>query len=77
MYLLGPSSRELQERTSCGPVSSCSSITMACRSCSASEPVSFGWHYLSNASCLVRPHLFYAFFVVSMITILGSIIRHV
>ena len=30
----------------------------------------FGWHYLSNATCLMRPHLFYAGFVVSRITIL-------
>ena len=29
-----------------------------------------GWHYLSNATCLIRPcHLFVVFFVVSRITI--------
>ena len=27
----------------------------------------FGWHYLSNTTCLIRPHLFGASFVVSMI----------
>ena len=35
-----------------------------------------GWHYLSNATCLIQPHLFYALFVVSRITILSYIIRH-
>ena len=31
---------------------------------------SFGWHYLSNATCLMRPRLYiYVFFVVSRITI--------
>ena len=28
-----------------------------------------GWHYVSNATCLIRPHLCYALFTVSMITI--------
>ena len=27
-----------------------------------------GWHYLSNVTCLIWPRLFYALFVVSMIT---------
>ena len=35
-----------------------------------------GWHYLSNASCLIRPRLFYACFVVSRIAILCYIICH-
>ena len=26
-----------------------------------------GWHYLSNATCLVRPHLFCALFVATKI----------
>ena len=26
-----------------------------------------GWHYLSNASCLIRPHLLYALCIVSRI----------
>ena len=34
-------------------------------------------HYLSNATRLMRPHLFYACFVVSMITMTCYIIRHV
>ena len=35
------------------------------------------WQYLSNASCLVRPRLFYACFVVStIIIIVCKIIRH-
>ena len=29
----------------------------------------FGWHYLSNATCPIRPHLFYALFIVARITI--------
>ena len=37
----------------------------------------FGWHYLSNATCLIRPRLFYACFGVSRITIRCFIIRHV
>ena len=36
---------------------------------------SFGWHYLSNAACLMRPHLFNACFVVPRITIICYIIR--
>ena len=36
-----------------------------------------GWHYLSNATCLMRPRLFYVRFVVSRITILCYIVRHV
>ena len=31
---------------------------------------SFGWHYLSNATCLIWPCLLYACFVVSRITII-------
>ena len=30
----------------------------------------FGWQYLSNATCLMRPQLLYACFVASRITIL-------
>ena len=37
----------------------------------------FGWHYLSHATCLIRPHLLSACFVVSRITILCFIIRHI
>ena len=29
-----------------------------------------GWHYLSNATCLMRPRLFYAFFAASRISII-------
>ena len=36
----------------------------------------FGWHYLSNATCLMRPRLFYARFLVSRGTIICYIIRH-
>ena len=35
-----------------------------------------GWHYFSNATCLIRPHSFYACFVVSRITIIHQLIRH-
>ena len=38
--------------------------------------VPFGRHYLSNATCLIRPHLFYAFFVVSTITMHCYMVRH-
>ena len=37
---------------------------------------SFGWHYLSNATCQIRPHLFYTLFVVSRITIICNMISH-
>ena len=30
----------------------------------------FGWHYLSNATCLTRPRLFHALIIVSIIIIL-------
>ena len=38
----------------------------------ASQPArpAFGWHYLSNATCLVRPHAFYMLFTVSKTTII-------
>ena len=35
--------------------------------------LSFGWHYLSNATCLIRPHLLHSTFIVSRITILCQI----
>ena len=35
---------------------------------------SIGWHYLSNATCWIRPHLFYACLVVSRITIICYIL---
>ena len=35
-----------------------------------------GWHYLSDATCLIRPRLFYVLFVVSRITITCRIIHH-
>ena len=35
-----------------------------------------GWHYLSNATCLIRPHWFYVYFVVSWTVIICYIIRH-
>ena len=38
--------------------------------------IHLGWHYLSNATCLIQPHLFYACFVVSRITTLCYMIRH-
>ena len=37
----------------------------------------FGWRHLSNATCLTRPHVFYACFVVSRITAFRYMIRHV
>ena len=40
------------------------------------ESAGFGWHYLSNATCLIRPHLFCVFFVVSRIVIICYIICH-
>ena len=38
--------------------------------------ITFGWHYLSNATCLIRPRVFYACFVVSGSTTTCCIIRH-
>ena len=42
-----------------------------------SWPARFGWHYLSDATSLIRPHSFCVFLVVSTITMLCYIIRHV
>ena len=39
-------------------------------------PRGFGWHYLSTATCLMRPRLFYVLFVVSRITIICCVARH-
>ena len=36
----------------------------------------FGWHHLSNATCLMRPRLFYALLVVSRNTIMRYNIHH-
>ena len=36
----------------------------------------FGWNYLSNATCLIRPHLFYVCFVASRTTTICYITRH-
>ena len=40
----------------------------------SSRGATFGWHYLSEATCLIRPHLFYARFVVSRTIIIRYII---
>ena len=40
------------------------------------ERQDLGRHHLSNATCLIRPHVFYALFVVSRITIICYMIRH-
>ena len=37
---------------------------------------SFGWHYLSDATCLMRPRLFYVLFAVSRITVICCNIHH-
>ena len=55
---------------------------MITSSCGAGPPprsvgVVLGWHYLSNATCLIRPHLLYALFIVSRVIISCHIIRHV
>ena len=39
-------------------------------------PVKIGQHYLSNATCLMRPRSVHACFVVSRITIICCGIRH-
>ena len=41
---------------------------------SPKSPRSVGWHYLSNAACLIWPHLFYVLFVASKITKLCYVI---
>ena len=35
-----------------------------------------GWHYMSKATCLMWPHSFYMFFVVSGIIMICYILRH-
>ena len=35
-----------------------------------------GWHYLSDATCRTRPHLFCALFIVSRVTIICQRINH-
>ena len=35
----------------------------------------FGRHYLSNATCLIRPRALYALFVVSRITVICKSVR--
>ena len=38
--------------------------------------IDVGWNYLSDATCLMRPHLFCACFVVSRVTMICYIIRN-
>ena len=45
------------------------------RSKSQIQHAHLGWHHLSNAICLMRPHLFYACFVMSRIAIFNYMIR--
>ena len=42
----------------------------------ASRTSVLGWHFLSDATCLIRPHLFCARFVVSRITPICYMIHH-
>ena len=42
--------------------------------CSRVSGPSIGWHHLSNATCLIRPHLFHACLVVSRSTIIHYIL---
>ena len=44
--------------------------------CWTRDDAQFGWHYSSKATCLIWPHLFYALFVVSRITMNCYTIRH-
>ena len=53
------------QRGSCGP----SWGPPAC-ACASGLVSLFGWYYLPNATCLIRPHSFYARFVVSRINII-------
>ena len=39
------------------------------------NPPTLGWHYLSNATCLMPPRSVYALFIVSRITIVCYLIR--
>ena len=43
----------------------------------ATDPWCVGWHYLSSATCLIRPRLLYVCFVVARSTIMCYIPRHV
>ena len=44
--------------------------------CLLHESSVFWWHCLSNAACLMRPHLFYSLFILSTITINCYIIHN-
>ena len=46
------------------------------RTSASAWPPTFGWPYLSIATCLMRPRLFYALFVVSRITMICYILHH-
>ena len=39
-------------------------------SCQSGSEGEIGWHYLSNATCLMRPRLFHALYIVSRVTII-------
>ena len=41
------------------------------------DNINLGWHYLSNATCLIWPRLFHACFVVSRIAVTHYIVRHI
>ena len=52
-----------------------SSVARTTKRMSARVASHLGWHYLSNTTCLIRSHSFYASFVVSRITISCRTIR--
>ena len=56
------------------PPSKSSRRAFSLRTCAVAAQI--GWHYLSDATCLIRPHSFCMFFVVSMITIMCFMIRN-
>ena len=53
-----------------------STVLGMCLQCLLYDSTSIGWHCLSNATCLIRPHLFYAPFIVLRVTVLCRTVHH-
>ena len=71
-----------QPKTAPDPFQTGGRLCQVCRSCSIPPATRlfcawFGWHDLSNSTCLMQPHSFYACVVVSRMTIIRYMIRHV
>ena len=53
--------------------SSSSSSGSSSSSSGSSDKLKLGWHHLSNATCLIRPHWLYALLIAERITVIRQV----